>query len=161
MIYQLLINHFIFVEILNLEKLDNIIFYAIDKSIRTYRNYAQNRLREHGFKITIDQWLIIKSIMENPGISQQELGEKVFKDNASVTRIIELLVKSKYLDRKSNPDDRRKSNLKITASGKKIIEDVQILVLENRQTALHGISEKDLQTMHKVLNRITENCKKS
>jgi len=142
------------------EKLESIIFYTIDKSIRTYRTYAQNRLKEHGFKITIDQWLIIKAIMENPGISQQELGEKVFKDNASVTRIIELLVKAEYLERKIHPNDRRKSNLEITKSGKKIIEDVQLLVLENRKTALSGISEKDLKTMFTVLGKITENCKK-
>lgn len=147
-------------QISGMEKLESIIFYTMDKSIRTYRNYAQHRLKEQGFKITIDQWLIIKAIMENPGISQQELGEKVFKDNASVTRIIELLVRGKYLERKINPDDRRKSNLKITDSGKKIIDDVQLLVLENRKTALKGISEKDLETMHTVLSKITENCKK-
>jgi len=147
-------------QISGMEKLESIIFYTIDKSIRTYRTYAQNRLKEQEFKITIDQWLIIKALMENPGISQQELGEKVFKDNASVTRIIELLVRGKYLERKINPDDRRKSNLKITDSGKKIIDDVQLLVLENRKIALKGISEKDLKTMHMVLSKITENCKK-
>ena len=73
-----------------MEKLKDITFYTMDKAIRTYRNFAQKKLKENGYKITIDQWLIIKAILENPGISQQELGEKVFKDNASVTRIIEL-----------------------------------------------------------------------
>lgn len=142
-----------------MEKLDSIIFYTIDQSIRTYRNYAQKRLKEFGFKITIDQWLIIKAIMENPGIKQQELAEKVFKDSASITRIIELLVKSKYLERKINSEDRRKFNLKITKEGKKILEDVQLLVLENRRNALDGISEKELKTVHSVLSKITENCK--
>ena len=142
------------------EKLESIIFYTMDKSIRTYRNYAQKRLKEQGFKITIDQWLIIKAIMENPGIKQQGLAEIVFKDSASVTRIIELLVKAKYLDRKANPKDRRKFDLKITQSGMKILEDVQNLVLENRKTALDGVSEKELQTLHKVLSKITKNCKK-
>lgn len=142
------------------EKLESIIFYTMDKSIRTYRNYAQKRLKEQGFKITIDQWLMLKAIMENPGIKQQELAEKVFKDSASVTRIIELLVKAEYLDRKSNPQDRRKFDLKITQSGKKILEDVQVLVLENRKTALNGIDEKELQTLHSLLKKITENCQK-
>lgn len=142
------------------EKLGSIIFYTMDKSIRTYRNYAQKRLKEQGFKITIDQWLMLKAIIENPGIKQQELAEKVFKDSASVTRIIELLVKAEYLDRKANPQDRRKFDLKITQSGKKILEDVQVLVLENRKTALNGIDEKELQTLHSLLKKITENCQK-
>lgn len=141
-----------------MEKLESIIFYTIDKTIRTYRNYAQKRLKEQGFKITIDQWLVMKSIMENAGISQQELAKMVFKDTASVTRIIELLVKSKYLERKINAEDRRKFHLKITKEGRKIIDDVQLLVLENRKTALSGVSKNDLETMHNVLNIITKNC---
>lgn len=141
-----------------MEKLKDITFYTMDKAIRTYRIFAQKRLRENGYKITIDQWLIIKAIMENPGISQQEIGEKVFKDNASVTRIIELLVKSEYLDREVNPDDRRKSNLNVTEEGKSIIKKVNSLVLENRKTALAGILPEELEIMNKTLKRIISNC---
>ena len=142
-----------------MEKLNDILFYNMDKAIRTYRNYAQKRLRDHGYKITIDQWLIIKAILENPGIMQQELAEIVFKDNASVTRIIELLVKSGYLQREINPNDRRKTILKVTTEGKLIIEKVQVLVLENRQVALAGIENNKLQTTNEVLNTIAKNCK--
>ena len=93
-----------------MERLETINFYLLDKAIRTYRIYSQKKLRENGFKITVDQWLIIKVLMENPGISQQNIAEKAFKDNASVTRIIDLLVKSKYLDRKVNPKDLKPNN---------------------------------------------------
>lgn len=141
-----------------MEKLKDITFYTIDKTIRTYRNFAQKKLKENGYKITIDQWLIIKAILENPGISQQELGEKVFKDNASVTRIIDLLVKSEYLQREVNQNDRRKSDLTVTKEGKSIIEKVQSLVLENRKTALAGISLEDLEIMNRTLKKIIENC---
>ncbi|MES2746812.1 MAG: MarR family transcriptional regulator [Bacteroidota bacterium] len=141
-----------------MEKLNDNTFYTIDKAIRSYRMYAQKKLRENGFKITIDQWLIIKSILENPGISQLELGEKVFKDNASVTRIIDLLVKAKYLKREVNPNDRRKSNLTVTVEGKSIVENVYEIVLQNRRTALNGVSIEELQILHKVLKSIISNC---
>ncbi len=141
-----------------MEKLEGIIFYSMDKCIRTYRMYAQKKLKENGFKITIDQWLVIKVLMENPGISQQSIAEKVFKDNASVTRIIELLVKSGYLSRNQHEKDRRKSALKITTSGKKVIEDVQNLVYKNRKTALHGINQEELEILQKLLVKISANC---
>ena len=141
-----------------MEKLNDIVFYNIDKAIRTYRNYAQKRLREHGYKITIDQWLTIKAILENPGITQQELAEKIFKDNASVTRIIELLVKSGYLQRQINPADRRKTILDVTGQGQSIIRKVQHLVLENRQKALAGIPTSDIQVANDVLQKIIQNC---
>jgi MarR family transcriptional regulator for hemolysin len=141
-----------------MEKLENITFYMIDKTIRSYRNYAQKKLREHGYKITIDQWLIIKAILENPGIPQQDLAEKVFKDNASVTRIIELLVKSNYLEREVNQSDRRRSHLHVTEAGKEIIGKVQHLILQNRKVTLSGVSERELEMLNSTLIKIIQNC---
>jgi DNA-binding MarR family transcriptional regulator len=141
-----------------MERLETINFYLLDKAIRTYRIYSQKKLRENGFKITVDQWLIIKVLMENPGISQQNIAEKAFKDNASVTRIIDLLVKSKYLDRKVNPKDRRTSILKVTPDGEDIINKVQDLVLQNRKMAQIGITIEELENLNSTLKKIIKNC---
>jgi len=96
--------------------------------------------------------------MENPGISQQNIAEKAFKDNASVTRIIDLLVKSKYLDRKVNPKDRRTSILKVTPDGEDIINKVQDLVLQNRKMAQIGITIEELENLNATLKKIIKNC---
>jgi len=141
-----------------MEKLNDIIFYNIDKAIKTYRMYAMKKIREKGYKITTDQWLIIKSILENPQITQQELAKNVFKDNASVTRIIELMVKSNYLNRKVDSADRRKSILSVTKEGKEIIEKVQLIILENRKEALEGIDKTELDAMNVTLKKIIQNC---
>lgn len=142
-----------------MEKISSVIFYSMDQSIRTYRMFAQKRLKDNGLKITIDQWLVLKTINENPDIAQNELADMVFKDNASVTRIIELLVKSTYLERKTDQKDRRKSVLKITKLGSKTIEKVYQVVLENRQIALTGINQAELEIVDRVLKKISQNCK--
>lgn len=144
-----------------MEKLNSIIFYNIDKTIRAYRNFAQRELKLHGFNITIDQWLIIKAILENPGITQNEIGDLVFKDNASVTRMIELLVKSEFITRAVHSEDRRKTNLEVTVSGKEIIEKVQKLIENNREIALENVSKSELETMNSTLIKIYENCLKT
>ncbi|MGV3697196.1 MarR family winged helix-turn-helix transcriptional regulator [Flavobacterium sp.] len=141
-----------------MEKLEDIIFYNMDKAIKSYRMYAQKKLKENGFKITIDQWLIIKTILENPNVTQQEIAKNVFKDNASVTRIIELLVQSEYLERKDNPEDRRKSQLVVTEEGKSVIQRVQDLVLENRKNALASIATEELEVMNQTLKKVIRNC---
>lgn len=143
-----------------MEKLDHIIFYSIDRAIRTYRQYAQHQLRKNGFTITVDQWIIIRCLMENPQISQHEIAEKVFKDNASVTRIISLLVKAKYLTRKISKTDRRKTILKVTELGIQTIEAVNEIVYQNRKVALEGIDPADIETVRNVMEKITSNCKK-
>jgi len=142
-----------------MEHLNNVIFYQIEQAIKTYRMYAQKQIKSKGLNITIDQWLVLKSLKENPDLNQAELAEKVFKDNASITRIIDLLVKSGYVEREINPSDRRKFNLNITSIGNKILTETHTVVLQNRKTALNSIAENDIQIMSETLQKITSNCK--
>jgi len=144
-----------------MEKLEQIIFYSIDKAIRTYRQYAQQQLKKEGFSMTVDQWLVIKCILENPKIMQQDIADIVFKDNASVTRIISLLVREKYLTRSVMRSNRRRVVLNVSNLGKETIHAIDLLVLKNRQIALEGISQDEIQITRKVLEQITLNCKKS
>jgi MarR family transcriptional regulator for hemolysin len=67
-------------------------------------------------------------------------------------------VKSEYLKREINAEDRRKSNLVVTEEGKFIIQSVQHLVLENRKNALETIATEQLTTMNNVLKKIIKNC---
>jgi MarR family transcriptional regulator, transcriptional regulator for hemolysin len=140
------------------EQLNSIFFYHLDRAIRTYRQYAQKQLAENGFHITIDQWLVLKVLSDNPLATQNELAEKVFKDKASVTRILEILVKSDFLTREFNEENRRRFKLTITKKGKQVLKDVIPTVRRNRKQALKDISEKEMLIAEKVLKKISMNC---
>ena len=142
-----------------MEQLKNVIFYQIEQAIKTYRMYAQKQIKANGLKITIDQWLVLKSLKENPDFTQAELAEKVFKDSASITRILDLLVQSEYVEREINPNDRRKFNLNVTSKGESILAATYTIVLQNRKKALEGITENDIQIMSETLKKISENRK--
>ena len=141
-----------------MEKLENIIFYSIDRAIRTYRQFATQQLKKNGISITIDQWLVIKCLIENPEITQVELSERVFKDNASVTRIIGLLVKARYITRKMSKTDRRRTQLTVTDLGIETIATVDDIVTRNRSHALNGIDPEEIAVTRKVLESVIENC---
>lgn len=142
-----------------MEKIDSVLFYSIEKAIKTYRQFAQRELKKANLTITVDQWLTLKCLFENPDISQKELAEVVFKDNASITRIIELLVKAKYLKRTINKEDRRKSNLTFTDLGQETIEAASIVVENYRNNALKGIGIAKEEHVKAVMKTIINNCK--
>lgn len=142
-----------------MERLDSVIFYSLDKSIKTYRQYAQKKFNEAGFDITIDQWLVLNALIEKPDISQLEIADRVFKDAASVTRIIDLLIKKNYLQRKMHNSDRRRFTLEPTPVGKKLIKNISSVVEQNRAKALKGINENELLKMKQTLTLIIDNCK--
>lgn len=141
-----------------MEQLNSVIFYQIEQAIKTYRMYAQKQIKAHGLKITIDQWLVLKSLKENPNFTQAELAVKVFKDTASVTRILDLLVQAAYVKRELNPKDRRKFKLEVTPKGDAILSETYAIVLLNRKKALEGISEMEILQMSETLQKISNNC---
>ncbi|MBY0572223.1 MAG: hypothetical protein K2P84_00955 [Undibacterium sp.] len=141
-----------------MEKIDQTIFYSIEKAIKSYRQFAQKRMITHGFSTTVDQGLVLKIIHENPEMTQQQIGLLTFKDHASITRIIENLVSKKILSRDFHSLDRRRFNLSITSIGLEILERMQPVVELNRVNALNGISERELAALKVTLNKIISNC---
>lgn len=144
-----------------MDNIENVVFYTIDKSIKAYRQFAQKRLKDAGFSVTIDQWLVLKNIQELPQISQQELSRRVFKDTASVTRIIDLLVKSGLITRETSDNDRRRNFLTVTPAGLKILKEIRPVIMKNRATALDGIEPRQLEALKRNLQTIIDNVSKN
>lgn len=133
------------------------IFYSMEKAIKTYRRYAQAEIKHCGYKVTIDQMLLLTEMQTNPEATQVELAEMIFKDVASVTRMIDIMVKNQLLSRVVNPENRRRNIIEITKKGEEIIEKLNPVVAKNRSIALDKISKKEIENCRKTLNKIFEN----
>ncbi len=142
-----------------MENIDAVLFYTLEKAIKVYRKYAQTQIASARLDITIDQWLVLKTLQDNSHLSQNEIADLVFKDMASITRIIELLVKKELIERHINNSDRRKFELKITRNGKKMIEMIYPIVSNNRKKALRGITKNEQNNLTSQLEILINNCK--
>lgn len=140
------------------ERLEQVLFYTLEKAIKTYRQFAQRRLSELDHDITIDQWLTLKTIHDNPGISQKEIAERVFKDQASITRIIDALVQKGFLVRESSEHDRRRFDLELSRQGDLVLSELDPLIQKNRKTALRGFDASDVKDLRDHLEQIIKNC---
>ncbi len=134
------------------------IFYSIEKAIKNYRKLAQQNISERVGNLTLDQALLLQFLVKNPGLSQSEIAELIFKDNASVTRMIELMVKNKFLMRKMNSDDRRRFNIELTPKTKDILPELNAIINANRAKALHGITQTEMDGVEQTLNKLIKNC---
>jgi len=136
------------------------VFYSIEKAIKKYRKYAQITILEHIADITLDQTLVLMILNENKEITQKEIAKLLYKDDASLTRIIKLMVKKEYLTRKKNDTDGRRTQLDITEKGKTTIKKLSPVIIQNRSTALKGLSDDEISQLDYLLNKITSNCSK-
>ncbi len=136
----------------------NTVFYRIEKCIKVYRRFAQRNISAIGEKLTLDQVIALKIIMDNSHISQKELADLMFKDVASISKIIQNLNTKKMLERHFYVSDRRRYSLVLTASAENLIKKIFQVVKENRKIALKGISIDELSAMQSTLQKIIDNC---
>lgn len=134
------------------------LFYSIEKSIRSYRKLAQKRISEVVPDITLDQTLLLLLIEDQPKLSQVRLAGLLFKDYASMTRMIVLLIQNGFLQRNPHPTDGRRSRLIITAKGRKILDQLRQVISWNRETAVSGLTTDQLEDLKSGLLAISQNC---
>lgn len=136
------------------------IFYTIENAIKQYRKISQKRIQEVVNDITIDQALVLTIIEGNPEFTQIDISELLFKDYASMTRMINLLVKNGHLSRVTSDKDKRRSKLSLTKKGTKTIAILKPIILLNRASALERVSRKEQKELANTLTKIIANCSK-
>ncbi|MFK7749664.1 MAG: MarR family winged helix-turn-helix transcriptional regulator [Kordia sp.] len=134
------------------------IFYTIESTIKEYRKASQKNLSIEVDDMTIDQGMILAFLEKYPEKTQKEIAAMAFKDNASMTRMLDLMEKKKYLKRSINQENRRRYKIEITAKGKQVLKTLSPIITENRENALYGISEEEVIHLETILKKIKSNC---
>jgi DNA-binding MarR family transcriptional regulator len=135
------------------------VFYTIEKTIKSYRKFAIQNFLKVVDNITVDQILILQYLNAFPDLNQKEIADLVFKDNASLTRMINLMVNKQFLKRSMNTEDRRRFKIEITPKGKEVLNKLEPLIGDNRKKAFSGITEEELIQLDITLNKILSNFK--
>ena len=134
------------------------VFYLLERAIKLYRKSAQDTINGAGYNISINQLILIITLNERPDASQVELAELIFKDFASVTRMVDILVKKGFINRIENSIDRRKKDLTPTLKCKKMLVEVIPLVKKYRKNALKGFSKNEISQVTSFLEHFANNC---
>jgi DNA-binding MarR family transcriptional regulator len=134
------------------------VLYTLEQAIKAYRRLCQQNLDQVVENLTVDQALTLIVLNKHPGLSQQQIAELVFKDKASLTRIIELLVQKGLLSRALHATDRRKFDLHLTVPGQELLARLAATIERNQQTALRGLDAAELAQFHATLQKIMANC---
>ena len=137
------------------------IFHAIESTIKEYRKFSQKNISTTLKGMTIDQGMVLLFLNEYPELTQKEIAILVFKDNASMTRMVNNMVEKKYLHRSINNKDRRRFKLEITSKGQEVLEILPSIIQSNRTIALAGVSPDEIHQLGALLNKIKTNITKN
>ena len=133
--------------------------YYIDRTAKAIKADLNNRFRAGGADITPEQWIILRKLYEQNGQSQVQLGETTYKDAPTTSRIIDLLCKKGYTERKSDSDDRRKFQIFITQEGRELVDRVYPFVVQSRMAGWAELDHKDYHELIRIVNKVFDNLR--
>ncbi len=131
--------------------------FMIERSSKRMKQVCQQILKENGFNITVDQWVVLQELNNNDGQGQIALANSTFKDAPTITRIIDLLSQKGYLERINNPKDRRRFKICLTEEGSQLIQEVSPHIFAFRKKAYEGLNQDQMDNLKEALNHIFDN----
>lgn len=140
------------------ESYDKDIGMLTSKISKRLSYYINAKLEE--FNLTTEQWVVLTKLCEHNKISQKLLAEISGKDQSTLTRILDILERKKYIERHTSKDDRRSFEIHITKPGLMISNEVAPFLEKIFKELLQNISEEKLNIYIEVLLQINENIDK-
>ena len=107
--------------------------------------------------LTRAQWRALKAIRRREGLSQSELAEFLEMEPIAVGRVIDRLVAAGFVERRADPNDRRRWRLYLTVKAHGVTDDMEVIAAELRQEALAGIDDGDFDAFQRVLAQLRAN----
>jgi len=128
---------------------------AITRSISKVHTATRLRLNmklsQAGIDITPDMYLILRALWEKDNRSQQELADDVFKDKASLTKLVANLEKRRLVRRHTDAADRRSKIVALTSKGGRLKDKVYPIVQELIHSMEQGFTAGELAHLQNML----------
>ncbi|MCK4574626.1 MAG: MarR family transcriptional regulator [candidate division Zixibacteria bacterium] len=114
-------------------------------------------LADAGYEVNPEQMIMLAHVYLSEGINQQSLSQHIHRDKAAATRLIDSLEKKNLVIRVSDKTDRRQNMIFLTNEGKEMVLEVSEVAEKTHAEALVGVTEEEVSTLKRVLDKIREN----
>jgi len=139
--------------------------YDIDESYGWLMATAAQHLRQRlnkkffdaGLDVTSEQWVVMVSLWNEDGLSQQALANLISRSKVAVFKLIGGLEKKGFVKRTPDPNDGRSNRIFLTLQGKEIKEAMIRVAKENLHDAAQGVSDNELHIFKTVLRQLIIN----
>lgn len=113
--------------------------------------------RTHSLSVT--EWRVIAILGRFTGLSAREVAEKGALDKVAVSRAVNRLIENSVLDRDHAKEDRRRSVLKLTVSGRRIYKEISPAALQYEQQLLEILKPEELIQLDQLLETLWHRAK--
>ena len=126
--------------------------FIVQRTALKMKNELNRVFKPYG--ITPEQWGLLNYLWQKDGIAQKELSNKSYKDQPSVTRLLDKLEEKGLIIRRLNPRDRRELLVFLSYRGRELKDELVPLAAGYLQKMQQGMSEKDLDLLKLLLTKV-------
>ncbi|MDQ1914068.1 MarR family winged helix-turn-helix transcriptional regulator [Paenibacillus sp. GD4] len=112
------------------------------------------------YDLTKGQYLYLVRICENPGMIQEKVAEMIKVDRTTAARAIQKLEINGFIEKKEDPHNKKIKKLFPTEKGSNVYPFIKREHEYSNIVALEGFSEKEIDTVFNLLQRIRKNIEK-
>lgn len=134
--------------------LDTSVGFLLNRAARSMKRSLESRMGSHG--ITATQYIVLEMLSREDGLSQSQLGGRLYFDNPTVTGVIDRLERDGLVERRRTSDDRRVINVYLSDRAREILSRVSTLADDLDRKATEGFSPKEKSDLIRILNTIWE-----
>jgi DNA-binding MarR family transcriptional regulator len=131
---------------------------AIIAARQAIKSYLQPRIKEvYGLEISYEMFQVLNVLWRNNDINQQEIANAVQKGKASLTPLIDNLVKIKLVTRTADNVDRRNKIISLTPLGKSYKQRFDSKISEFYHLYKGDISDEKIKELTTLLMQVSHN----
>ena len=118
---------------------------------------AIQTFRSKNFNVTPEQFYILFLVYESDGLYQRQLSQRLLKDRANITRMINILEERNLVCRKADANNKRIHKIYLTEDGIKKVEDMLPALRQIETFIYNGVSKEEKDILTKILYKILSN----
>ena len=134
---------------------DPVFGFLVHDISRMLRKRFDRRARDIG--LTKSQWIVLAHLARHEGIHQGGLADILELEPATLARHLDRLEDTGWIERRSDPSDRRAWRLHLTGKATPVLEKMGDLVEVTTQEALSGLSLDERERLQSHLLTIRAN----
>jgi MarR family transcriptional regulator, organic hydroperoxide resistance regulator len=135
----------------------------VQKLVRVFQLFERDQIKVNGFTTT--QCYTLLELKKNHSLSMNDLSEKMNLNSSTMTRILDNLVRDKYVTREKHEEDRRIVMVSLTEEGIKVSEKLNEVLIEYYRKIIDNIPEgqveeilNSIEILLKAFNKANPNC---
>jgi len=137
--------------------------FMMQKLVRVFQLFERDEIKTYGF--TTSQCNTILGLYKSGHLTMNELSEKMNLNSSTMTRILDNLVRDKYILRDKDEFDRRIVIVSLTDTGKDVAKKIDITVKAYYKKVIENIPKgqvedvlKSVNILQKAFERANPNC---